>query len=122
MSVSISLYPKFCREAYHFFYNLDQQVAAKYLLSLRTAIMKDPNYSCKENSGILPVKESDVTKDEQEILHYIGGYLIMKAVKKFQDDKLFICKLKSCQVTSLPGLLSLLEKNSSFLYPQKNFL
>ena len=36
----VSLYPiycKFCHEAYHFFHNLDQQVAAKHLLSLLTA-------------------------------------------------------------------------------------
>ena len=65
-------YPKLCREAYHLFHNLDQQVAAKYLLSLLTAIMKNPSCSFKENSGILPVKESVITKDEQEILQYIG--------------------------------------------------
>ena len=47
----------------------------------------------------------------------------MKAVKKFPDDEPFICKLKSCQVTSHPGLLILLEKNSGSLYiPDKNFL
>ena len=36
--------------------------------------MKDPSCSFKENSGILPVRESDITKDEQEILQYIGTY------------------------------------------------
>ena len=47
----------------------------------------------------------------------------MKAVKKFPDDEPFICKLKSCQGSSHPGLLSLLEKNSGSLYfPDKNFL
>ena len=87
--------------------------------------MKDPSYSCKENCGILLVKESDITKDEQEILQWFGGYLIpvMKAVKKFSDEEPFICKLKFCQVTSHPGLLSILEKNSGSLYiPDKNFL
>ena len=47
----------------------------------------------------------------------------MKVVKKFPDDEPLICKLKLCQVTSHPGLLSLLEKNSGSLYiPDKNFL
>ena len=57
----------------------------------------------------------NIDRDEKKILEYIGGYLIMKAVKKYSMHTSFLSKLQNQEGNPSTNLIKLPEKNSGAL-------
>ena len=72
-------FSKFCHNANKLFLNAKQSTAAKYLLDLVTRIMSGTLNKNKPSRS----DNYKITSDEKQILQYIGGYLVMRALKKF---------------------------------------
>ena len=65
----------------------------------------------------------NIDRDEKEILEYIGGYLIMKAVKKYSMHTSFLSKLQNQEGNPSTNLINLPEKNCGALcIPDGHFL
>ena len=75
----VSLFAKHCKEAKSFFLSATQLEAAKLLLSVLENIIEKPEN--EDNAVTLPISKSD-----NYILEYIGGYLIAKICKKFPNS------------------------------------
>ena len=113
----VSLFAKHCKEAQSFFLSATQLEAAKLLLSiLENMIKKTEN---EDNAVTLPISKSD-----NYILQYIGGYLIAKICKKFPNSfesaSMGLCSQQSPDPDSLIFLLN--RSPNALQVPSEEFL